>query len=273
MGKKERADVYLVKEGFFASRERAKAAILEGKVFVSGQRLEKAGTLVDSLNHLVIRPEFPYVSRGGLKLEKALKIFGVDVRGKVVLDAGAGVGGFTDYLIKAGAAKVIAVDVGYGDFAFSLRQNPKVFLLERTNFRYLTPDKIPEVPQLITVDLSFISVKKVTETLKNLLEPEGGALILVKPQFEAPREDVGRKGVVRDEEVHKEVLQELWQYCEQQEFEIKGMTFSPILGREGNMEFWMHLKKNSPRSTPKAQIQKIVEKVVSDAHRELLVTP
>jgi len=266
--RRERADILLMKKGFFPSRERAKAAILGGNVFIDGRLVEKVGTLVDPDGVVSVKKEIPYVSRGGLKLEKALREFDIDVDGKVVLDVGVSTGGFTDCLLKHGAGRVIAVDVGYGHLAWPLRQDPRVYLLERTNIRHLTPDRVPAKADISTVDVSFISVEKIIENLKRLLEPGAELAILAKPQFEVGREFV-EKGIVRDPNTHKAILIHLWNFFEEGGFIVKGLIFSPILGAKGNIEFFFHLSLNGGEPTAAEEIAERVSWVVDEAHHLL----
>ena len=243
MSGKKRLDVLLAERGLQESRQRAQAVIMSGEVFVNGQRVDKPGTAVAEDARIEIRGgTLAYVSRGGLKLEKALKTFtGIDLRGARAIDAGASTGGFTDCMLQNGAEKVYAVDVGYGQLAWSLRSDPRVVCMERTNVRYLTPEQIPEPLDFGTVDVSFISLKLILPALRTLLKPEGQLVCLVKPQFEAGREKVGKKGVVRDPAVHREVLEQFLINAAEADFTVKEMTFSPIRGPEGNIEYLGHL--------------------------------
>ncbi|MDO8886523.1 TlyA family RNA methyltransferase [Candidatus Oleimmundimicrobium sp.] len=267
---KKRLDTCLVKLGKFNNEKRAKAAILEGRVFVDGNLVDKAGTLVSLSSDIVVREnEEEFVSRGGRKLEKALKHFGVDVKDRVVLDVGSSTGGFTDCLLKRGAKLVIAVDVGYGQLAWRLRKDPRVFVLERTNIRYLTPDKLPTQPNMVVIDVSFISVKKIIDNIKKLVKNDAEYLILIKPQFEAKRELIGKKGIVRDPKTHQGVLTDMWKFFEEEGFVARGLDFSPILGVKGNMEFLFYLKSNK-KEIKDDNSTTIVEKVVSEAHKFLL---
>lgn len=262
---KKRLDVLLVEKGLVESREKARQAIMAGKVRVNGVTADKPGTFVaeDAVVEL-LAPACPYVSRGGLKLEKALKVFAVEVKGKVVLDAGASTGGFTDCLLKHGAARVYAVDVGYGQLDWSLRQDPRVVNIERTNIRYFDPGWAPEEkPHLITADLSFISLTVVLPRFKELLRPGGEVIALVKPQFEAGRERVGKKGVVRDPAVHREVLERVINAARTEGFYVRGLTHSPITGPEGNIEYFLHLATQEP------QVEVDVAAVVATAWSEL----
>ena len=255
---KIRLDVLLVEKGFFESREKAKAVIMSGQVFVDGQRADKAGQPCDRECEIEIRGStLQYVSRGGLKLEKALDAFGGDVEGKICVDCGASTGGFTDCLLKRGAAKVYSVDVGYGQLAWSLRNDSRVVVMERTNVRYIKPEMFPERPSVATIDVSFISLSLVLPAVRQVLTPDGQVFCLVKPQFEAGREKVGKKGVVRDLETHVEVLEAFLKNAADSGFHVKGLTFSPVKGPEGNIEYLGHLV--SQKCFFDADIREIVE--------------
>lgn len=239
---KERLDVLLVKQGLAPSREKAKAIIMSGNVFVAGQREDKAGSVFDEAAVITVKENpLKYVSRGGLKLEKAMQCFPITLAGSVCMDIGASTGGFTDCMLQNGAEKVYAVDVGYGQLAWSLRSDPRVVCMERTNVRYLTAEQIPEPLDFGTVDVSFISLKLILPALRGILKPDGQVVCLVKPQFEAGREKVGKKGVVRDPAVHLEVLRQFLQNAHEADFSVKEMTFSPVRGPEGNIEYLGHL--------------------------------
>lgn len=235
---KKRLDVLVCERGLVESRQRAQAVIMSGQIFVSGQRADKAGMSVDEAAEIELRGQsLAYVSRGGLKLEKALASFPLELKGKHCIDCGASTGGFTDCMLQNGAEKVYAVDVGYGQLAWSLRQDPRVVCMERTNVRYLTPEQIPEALDFGSVDVSFISLKLILPALHGLLKPEGQVVCLIKPQFEAGREKVGKKGVVRDPQVHLEVLEQFLIHAHEADFSVKDITFSPIRGPEGNIEY------------------------------------
>lgn len=235
---KLRLDILLVEKGLFPSREKAKTSIMAGVIRVNGKLVDKPGADVPADAAVeVIKPAVPYVSRGGLKLEKAIKRFGFDLRGKVMVDIGASTGGFTDCALQHGAARVYAVDVGYGQLDWKLRQDDRVINLEKTNIRYLEPAKIKEAPDLITADVSFISLEKVLPKITEIL-PDGGLLItLIKPQFEAGREKVGKKGVVREPGTHAEVIHKVINAAGRLGFKTTGLTYSPIKGPEGNIEY------------------------------------
>lgn len=243
MKNKERLDILLVERGYFDSRAKAQAVIMSGEVFVDGQKADKAGASYDVNAEIEVRGSVcPYVSRGGLKLEKALRDFGVDPTGFVCSDSGASTGGFTDCLLQQGAKKVFAIDVGYGQLAWKIRNDPRVVTMERTNIRYVTPEQIGEPLDLSVVDVSFISLKLVLPVIKTLLNPETGrVLCLIKPQFEAGKEKVGKKGVVRDPAVHEEVLSQVVELAKELNFTIRDLTFSPVKGPEGNIEFLGYL--------------------------------
>lgn len=243
MKHKERLDVLLVELGYFESRAKAQAVIMSGDVYVDGQKADKAGASYERDVSIEVRGGVcPYVSRGGLKLEKALRDFGVDPTGFVCSDSGASTGGFTDCLLQQGAKKVFAIDVGYGQLAWKIRSDPRVVTMERTNIRYVTPEQLGEPLDLSVVDVSFISLKLVLPVIKTLLAADHGqVLCLIKPQFEAGKEKVGKKGVVRDPAVHLEVLQDFVSLAKSLEFTIKNLTFSPVKGPEGNIEFLGHL--------------------------------
>ncbi len=243
MKTKKRLDVLLTEQGYCDSRTRAQAIIMAGQVYVDGQKADKPGISYEESVSIEVRGEScPYVSRGGLKLEKALRNFGVKPEGYVCSDSGASTGGFTDCLLQQGAKKVFAIDVGYGQLDWKIRSDPRVVVMERTNIRYVTPEDIGEPLDLSVIDVSFISLKIVLPAIKNLLKPgQGQVLCLIKPQFEAGKEKVGKKGVVRDPATHKEVLDAFAALAASLDFAILGMTFSPVKGPEGNIEFLAHL--------------------------------
>ena len=239
---KKRLDVLLTERGLVESRQRAQGIIMSGLVYVNQQKVDKAGAQIEENAPVEIRGnDLRYVSRGGLKLEKALQVFPLDLQGKIAIDAGASTGGFTDCMLQNGAAKVYAVDVGYGQLAWSLRNDSRVVCMERTNVRYLTPEVIPQPLDFGTVDVSFISLKLILPALRSLMKPEGELVCLVKPQFEAGREKVGKKGVVRDPKVHLEVLEQFLRNSDEADFTVKGLDFSPIRGPEGNIEYLGYL--------------------------------
>ena len=242
MSSKKRLDVAMVERGLAESRQKAQAVIMAGQVYVNGQKVDKAGAPVAEDAAIEVRGKtLAYVSRGGLKLEKAMELWPIRLEGAVCADIGASTGGFTDCMLQNGAEKVYAVDVGYNQLDYRLRTHPKVVCMERTNVRYLTPEQIPEPLDFGTVDVSFISLKLILPALRTLLKPEGQLVCLVKPQFEAGREKVGKKGVVRDPAVHREVLEQFLINAAEADFTVKEMTFSPIRGPEGNIEYLGHL--------------------------------
>ena len=239
---KKRLDVLLHERGLSESRQRAQADIMGGWVYVDGQQVLKAGTAVSGEAVIEVRGQaIPYVSRGGLKLAKAMDVFGLDLTGMICADIGASTGGFSDCMLQHGAAKVYAVDTGYGKLAWKLRTDERVVPLERTNARYLTHEQIPEELDLASVDVSFISLRLILPALRGVLGPGGQVVCLVKPQFEAGKEKVGKKGVVRDPKVHLEVLEHFLVHADEADFTVKDMTFSPIRGPEGNIEYLGHL--------------------------------
>ena len=241
---KERLDVLLVKKGFYPSRERAKASIMAGIVYVDGQKSDKAGNMVDENAEITVKENLcPYVSRGGLKLEKAMNLWGFPLTDCVCMDIGASTGGFTDCMLQKGARKVYAVDVGYGQLDYKLRIDNRVLNMEKCNIRYLDPQTIEDPIDFISIDVSFISLKLVFPVAARLLREEGCLVCLVKPQFEAGREQVGKKGIVRDRKVHREVIEKVAAYAEESGLKPEGLTFSPVTGAKGNIEYLMYLKK------------------------------
>lgn len=255
--KKKRLDVLLVEQGYASSREKARAVIMAGDVFVNGEREDKAGASFDpeKIKTLVVKEAaLPYVSRGGLKLEKALQVFSLTVSGKVCMDIGASTGGFTDCMLQNGAERVYAVDVGHGQLAWSLRNDERVVCMERTNFRYITEAEISEKIDFASCDVSFISLTKILLPARNLLREEGEMVCLIKPQFEAGREKVGKKGVVKDREVHREVICRVMDFAADIGFRILDLSFSPIRGPEGNIEYLLYLRKDAERSEELAEL-------------------
>ena len=243
---KKRLDVLLVERGLADSRQKAQAIIMAGQVYAGERRCDKAGQTFDGETVLEVRGQtMPYVSRGGLKLEKAMKSFSIMLSNKIAADVGASTGGFTDCMLRNGASKVYAVDVGYGQLAWVIRNDPRVVCLERTNARYLTREQIPEPLDFASVDVSFISLGLILPALRPLLKDGGEAAVLVKPQFEAGREKVGKKGVVRDPAVHLEVLEKFLRQAEEADFTVKGLDFSPIRGPEGNIEYLGYLRSGA----------------------------
>ena len=262
---KKRLDVLLTEQGYADSRSKAQAIIMSGLVYVNGQKADKPGVSYEETVELEVRGAVcPYVSRGGLKLEKALRDFGVDPTGFVCSDSGASTGGFTDCLLQQGASKVFAIDVGYGQLDWKIRSDPRVVVMERTNIRYVTPEDLGETLDLSVIDVSFISLKIVLPAIKALLKPTGQVLCLIKPQFEAGREKVGKKGVVREPETHKQVLDDFVELANSLNFTILGLTFSPVKGPEGNIEFLAHLTL-----AERDGITPDIAQVVYDAHTAL----
>lgn len=242
--KKQRLDVRLAEEGHYPSREKARVAVMAGLIFVDGERSDKPGTMVKPESNIEIRGNsLIYVSRGGLKLEKAIKSFGLDLNNRVVLDVGASTGGFTDCALRHGARLVYAVDVGYGQLAWQLRNDNRVVVLERTNIRYLTKESLPEIPDFATIDVAFISLSKVLPRVGELIAEEAEGVALIKPQFEAGRDKVGKKGVVRDPAVHVQVLDNVTALIAEMGWLVGGLDYSPVTGPEGNIEFLIYFKK------------------------------
>ncbi len=260
---KKRIDLRLVEEGKYASREQAQRAVMAGTVWVNGKRIEKVSQLVDEQEPITLTGTTEkYVSRGGYKLEKAIAEFRLNIEGRFCLDAGASTGGFTDCLLQAGAAHIVAVDVGYGQLAWKLRQDPRVTVWERQNIRYFFKDSLKKEPSLITADLSFISLELVLAKFGELTGPEGELVTLIKPQFEAGREKVGKKGVIRDPAVHLEVLHRLLENAPQKGWHLVNLTYSPIRGPEGNIEYLGHWRTEG-------QLIPVIEEVVNNAWRDL----
>lgn len=242
--KKERLDLLLVEKGIITSREKAKACIMEGKVYVDGQKVDKAGEKVNCDADIEYRGDtLKYVSRGGLKLEKAMNSYDISLEGKVCMDIGASTGGFTDCMLQNGAVKVYSVDVGYGQFAWKLRNDSRVVCMEKTNIRYLTPDRLAEKVAFCSIDVSFISLTKVLAPILELLDEDAEIVALIKPQFEAGREQVEKHGVVKSPKVHEAVIHQIWSYAKSLNLGIRGLSFSPIKGPEGNIEYLIHLQK------------------------------
>ena len=268
MAEKIRLDYAVFEKGFAPSREKAKAMIMAGQVYVNNQKAVKAGTEIKSDDLIEIRGGAPkYVSRGGFKLEKALEVFPVSLNGKICMDVGASTGGFTDCMLMNGAAKVYSVDVGYGQLAWKLRCDGRVVNLERTNFRYATEEQIKDKIDFASVDVSFISLRHILPNLNSFLADGGSAVCLIKPQFEAGKEKVGKKGVVRDAGVHIEVVENTVNLAVGNGFSVVGLDFSPIKGPEGNIEYLIYLLKSCE---PKVADEIDVSAVVERSHKELL---
>ena len=271
---KERLDVLLVKRNLAESREKAKALIMSGNVYVNGQKEDKAGTTFEETAPIEVRGStLKYVSRGGLKLEKAMDRFGVRLDGKVCMDVGASTGGFTDCMLQNGAVKVYSVDVGHGQLAWKLRNDERVVCMEKTNIRYVTPEDIADSIGFASIDVSFISLTKVLEPVKALLEDNGQIVCLIKPQFEAGREKVGKKGVVRDPAVHLEVIDMVIDYALSIGFEALNLEFSPIKGPEGNIEYLLYLQKHPEDQEAEYAVRREAaadpKAVVAEAHQTL----
>lgn len=267
---KERLDVLLVRQGLAASREKAKAVIMAGCVYVNDQKEDKAGAMFDETKvSLEVRGStLRYVSRGGLKLEKAVEAFGIALDGKICMDIGASTGGFTDCMLQKGAKKVYSVDVGHGQLAWKLRNDARVICMEKTNFRYMTPADIAEPIEFASVDVSFISLDKILGPAYQLLTPDAQMVCLIKPQFEAGKDKVGKKGVVRDSQVHREVIESVFAFTMANGFEIMNLDFSPVRGPEGNIEYLMQLCK-AAEGGQQTQYTALVQEVVARAHQTL----
>lgn len=293
---KERLDIILVNQGHAPSREKAKAIIMSGNVYVNGQKEDKAGSMFDeSKIQLEVRgSQLKYVSRGGLKLEKAMESWNIVLKDKICMDIGASTGGFTDCMLQNGAVKVYSVDVGHGQLAWKLRNDERVVCMEKTNFRYMVPSDIEDLLDFASVDVSFISLTKILIPARNLLKENGEMVCLIKPQFEAGRDKVGKKGVVRERAVHEEVVRKILDYANSIGFDVLSLEYSPIKGPEGNIEYLMHIRKNAERSEELIQLtekeaedilqtieeqkngmtyepewNKIIEEVIDRAHEKL----
>ena len=264
---KERLDVLLVKKGFYPSRERAKASIMAGIVYVDGQKSDKAGNMIDENAEIFVKDNIcPYVSRGGLKLEKSMKLWPIDLKDTVCMDIGASTGGFTDCMLQNGARKVYAVDVGYGQLAWKLRTDERVVNMERTNIRSVTPDQLGEPIEFFSVDVSFISLHHIFPVAQAITTPDAMGVCLVKPQFEAGREKVGKNGVVRDPATHCEVLHNAMGYAAANGFAVRGLDFSPVKGPEGNIEYLMFVQKSDE---PAVLDDSVAKQVVEASHSTL----
>ncbi len=268
---KERLDVLLVKRGLADSREKAKAVIMAGEVFVDGSREDKAGTMFPETAEITVKtPKLKYVSRGGLKLEKAINEYKLDITGKVCMDVGSSTGGFTDCMLQNGASRVYAIDVGTNQLAWKLRQDERVISMEKTNIRYVTPDDIGEKADFVSIDVAFISLTKVLNPVWELMADESEIVCLIKPQFEAGREKVGKKGVVRDKTVHLEVVLNMLEFIKDNGFTPLNLTFSPIKGPEGNIEYLLHMKKSPKDETADiSSFTSVAAGIVDAAHNNL----
>lgn len=266
---KKRLDTLLVDLGFFDSREKAKRNIMAGNIIVGKNLVDKAGTLVDEKEEIKIKKDLiPYVSRGGLKLEKAIKEFSIELIDSVCFDIGASTGGFTDCMLQNGAKKVYSIDVGYGQLDWALRQNPKVVSMERTNVRYIDPDSLEEKGDFASIDVSFISLRLVLPVVKKLLSNYGEIIALIKPQFEAGREEVKKHGVVRDKDVHIKVIKSILDFSFENQIYIKGLTYSPITGPKGNIEFLAYFSLKEEDFKEEIDLD-FVENIVTDSHVDL----
>lgn len=265
---KKRLDVLVTERGLAESREKAKTLIMAGQVYVDGQKADKPGDTFSEDAAVEVRGKgLPYVSRGGLKLEKAMREFGLQLQGRTCMDIGASTGGFTDCMLQNGAQRVYSVDVGYGQLAWSLRTDPRVVNLERTNARYLTQEQVPEEIGFFSVDVSFISLTLILPAVRPLLAEHGQAVCLIKPQFEAGREKVGKKGVVRDKAVHEEVIEKIRSFALENGFSVLGLTFSPVKGPEGNIEYLIYLERSEAPSQGEQVLS--AQQVVEESHRAL----
>ena len=266
---KERLDILIVNKGLAASREKAKAIIMSGIVYVDGQKEDKAGSMFEETANIEVRgATLKYVSRGGLKLEKAMTHFGVQLKDKICMDVGSSTGGFTDCMLQNGAVKVYAVDVGHGQLDWKLRNDPRVVCMEKTNIRYVTPEDIPDRIQFASIDVSFISLTKVLDPVKELLTEDGQIVCLIKPQFEAGREKVGKKGVVREKSTHLEVIESVIAFAKSIGFGILNLEFSPIKGPEGNIEYLLYLQ-NHPELADEKGVEIDPKMIVEEAHNTL----
>lgn len=264
---KKRLDVLLTERGFFESREKAKAVIMSGCVYVNNQKADKAGASFDESVAVEVRDNrMRYVSRGGYKLEKAMQVFPISLDGRVTMDIGASTGGFTDCMLQNGAKKVYAVDVGYGQLAWKLRNDERVVNLERTNMRYVTHEQVPEEIDFFSVDVAFISLKLILPAARGVCADSAEAVCLIKPQFEAGREHVGKNGVVRDRKVHVGVVQEIIDFCLENGFSVLGLDYSPIKGPQGNIEYLLYIRRSD---TPENHLNTSAAAVVEASHREL----
>ena len=267
MSNKIRLDVAVLEAGYAPSREKAKAIIMAGQVYVNNQKVDKAGTEIKKDDVLEVRGNtLKYVSRGGLKLEKAMQCFPISLSGKICMDVGASTGGFTDCMLMNGAVKVYSVDVGYGQLAWKLRNDERVVNLERTNMRKVTREQVPDEIDFFSVDVSFISLKLILPVARQLMAENAQAVCLIKPQFEAGREKVGKKGVVRDPAVHIEVVRNIFNFCLENGFDVLNLDYSPIKGPEGNIEYLIHLRKSDD---PKSYTEITPEELVKNSHSQL----
>lgn len=269
--KKERIDILLVEQGLAETREKAKRAIMAGLVYANEERLDKPGEKISSDTQLSIKGKvMPYVSRGGLKLEKALHEFTIDLQDRVMLDIGSSTGGFTDCGLQNGVKMSYALDVGYNQLAWKIRQDERVVVMERTNFRYVKPsDLVGEMPNFASIDVSFISLTLILPVLKTLLVPNSDVVALIKPQFEAGREQVGKKGIVRERKIHQQVIRKILDFSLHLGFDCYNLTYSPITGGDGNIEFLVHLYWEGTKESGNNKLVKTIEEVVESAHQQL----
>ncbi|RWZ60122.1 TlyA family RNA methyltransferase [Halobacillus fulvus] len=272
MGRKVRLDVLLVEKGYLETREKAKRTIMAGLVFSDQTRLDKPGQKVDEDTPITVKGKaIPYVSRGGLKLEKALKVFDLEIKDKIMVDIGSSTGGFTDCGLQNGVKQSYAIDVGYNQLDWKLRNHPQVTVMERTNFRYVTPDDLKNgQPEFASIDVSFISLRLILPVLATLLKEGGDVAALIKPQFEAGRDQVGKKGIVKDPTIHEEVLHHILSFAVQNGYDVCGLTYSPITGGDGNIEFLVHLRLTGEKEgkiSPDVEIESVVE-TAHQAHKK-----
>ncbi|MGL6175348.1 MAG: TlyA family RNA methyltransferase [Cellulosilyticaceae bacterium] len=265
---KERLDILIAQRGLAESRERAKAYIMAGVVYVDGQKEDKPGLKVKVEAQIEVRQKMKYVSRGGYKLEKAMETYPITLENKVCMDVGASTGGFTDCMLQNGATKVYAIDVGYGQLAWSLRQDERVVCMEKTNMRYVTTNEVPDPINFSSIDVSFISLTKILPSVYNLISEKGEIVALIKPQFEAGREQVEKHGVVRNPKVHKQVIQTIWEFATSIGLSIRGLEFSPIRGPEGNIEYLIYLVKDNTQSSLE-NMEEVIDQTVDLSHQSI----
>lgn len=265
---KERLDILITQRNLAESRERAKAYIMAGVVYVDGQKEDKPGLKVKVSANIEVRQKMKYVSRGGYKLEKAMESYPITLEGKVCMDVGASTGGFTDCMLQNGAVKVYSIDVGYGQLAWSLRQDPRVICMEKTNMRYVTTEQVPDPVAFSSIDVSFISLTKILPSVYPLIKEDGEIVALIKPQFEAGREQVEKHGVVRNPKVHKQVIQNIWEFARGLELVVKGLEYSPIRGPEGNIEYLIYLSKDGSEESL-GNMEETIDKIVELSHQSL----
>ncbi|MEI3606772.1 TlyA family RNA methyltransferase [Pseudogracilibacillus sp. SE30717A] len=267
---KERLDVLLVKRNLIETREKAKRMIMAGQVFTQNERLDKPGMKVNEDIPLTVKGKIKYVSRGGYKLEKALTDFQTNVDNKIIVDIGSSTGGFSDCALQNGASLIYAIDVGYNQLDWKIRSDERVIVHERTNFRYVTKELFVQgLPNFAMIDVSFISLQLILPVLKNFLQNNGEVITLIKPQFEAPREQVGKKGVIRDKHVHRSVLKQIITFAKNEGYSFLNLTYSPITGSEGNIEFLAHLGWNSNKAEVTNELDEVIKEVVIEAHETL----